>query len=138
MRPRYMFLAPVLLLCAALAAAPAYAEGHHGGHHGGGHGHSHHHGHHHDSTFVGLGFYNFYGPYPYYPYYPYAYPYYYAPPTPPVVYRQPPTIVKLSKPVAAPDENCREYQTVITVEGRSQPAYGTVCRQPDGTWRLAP
>ncbi len=31
---------------------------------------------------------------------------------------------------------CREYQQTITVAGRSQQAYGTACRQPDGTWRI--
>jgi surface antigen len=31
---------------------------------------------------------------------------------------------------------CREYQTVATVGGRRQRAYGTACRQPDGSWRI--
>lgn len=31
---------------------------------------------------------------------------------------------------------CREYQTVITVDGRSERAYGTACRQPDGSWQV--
>ena len=31
---------------------------------------------------------------------------------------------------------CREYQSVVTVAGRSQSAYGTACRQPDGSWKL--
>lgn len=31
---------------------------------------------------------------------------------------------------------CREYQTVVTVAGRSQSAYGTACRQPDGSWKV--
>ena len=34
-------------------------------------------------------------------------------------------------------EYCREYRTVITVEGRRQEAHGTACRQPDGSWRSA-
>lgn len=32
---------------------------------------------------------------------------------------------------------CREYQTVATIGGRQEQAYGIACRQPDGTWQLA-
>lgn len=32
---------------------------------------------------------------------------------------------------------CREYQTTIVVGGRQEQAYGTACRQPDGTWRMS-
>ena len=31
---------------------------------------------------------------------------------------------------------CREYQTTITVGGRTEQAYGTACRQPDGSWKV--
>lgn len=31
---------------------------------------------------------------------------------------------------------CREYQTTVTVEGKTQQAYGKACRQPDGSWKL--
>ena len=31
---------------------------------------------------------------------------------------------------------CREYQQTITVGGEQQQAYGTACRQPDGTWKI--
>lgn len=31
---------------------------------------------------------------------------------------------------------CREYQEKIVVGGRSQSAYGTACRQPDGQWKV--
>jgi surface antigen len=31
---------------------------------------------------------------------------------------------------------CREYQTNVTVEGKSEKAYGTACRQPDGSWKI--
>ena len=43
-------------------------------------------------------------------------------------------------PQAAYQDNgqyCREYQTKIMVEGQIQPASGTACRQPDGTWQTA-
>ncbi|MEP2870166.1 hypothetical protein [Parvibaculum sp.] len=31
---------------------------------------------------------------------------------------------------------CREYQTVVTIGGRAEQAYGTACRQPDGSWQI--
>ncbi len=31
---------------------------------------------------------------------------------------------------------CREYQTTVTVNGEVQKAYGTACRQPDGSWHI--
>lgn len=32
-------------------------------------------------------------------------------------------------------EYCREYQTTVTVNGEQQEAFGTACRQPDGSWQ---
>lgn len=31
---------------------------------------------------------------------------------------------------------CREYTQTIKIAGREQPAYGTACRQPDGSWLI--
>ena len=31
---------------------------------------------------------------------------------------------------------CREFQQTISVGGQQQSAYGTACRQTDGTWRI--
>ena len=31
---------------------------------------------------------------------------------------------------------CREYEQTITVSGETRQAYGTACRQPDGTWKM--
>ncbi len=31
---------------------------------------------------------------------------------------------------------CREYQQTVVVGGETQHAYGTACRQPDGSWRI--
>lgn len=31
---------------------------------------------------------------------------------------------------------CREYTQTVNVGGRSERAYGTACRQPDGTWQI--
>ncbi len=30
---------------------------------------------------------------------------------------------------------CREYQTFVTIGGRTENAWGRACRQPDGSWR---
>jgi surface antigen len=31
---------------------------------------------------------------------------------------------------------CREYQQTVTVGGKTEQAYGTACRQPDGSWKV--
>jgi len=31
---------------------------------------------------------------------------------------------------------CREFQQTIMVGGRSEQAFGTACRQPDGSWKI--
>jgi surface antigen len=31
---------------------------------------------------------------------------------------------------------CREYQQTIVIGGQEQQAYGTACRQPDGSWKI--
>lgn len=31
---------------------------------------------------------------------------------------------------------CREYQQTVIVGGQKQSAYGTACRQPDGSWQV--
>ena len=69
-------------------------------------------------------------------------------PPPPVVYGPPPAVVYAPPPAAvvpaAPlpnagaqqGDNCREYQSTVTIDGRPQPTYGRACLQPDGTWRI--
>lgn len=38
----------------------------------------------------------------------------------------------------APDgRQCREYLTTVTIDGKVEQAYGTACRQPDGSWQAA-
>ena len=34
--------------------------------------------------------------------------------------------------------SCYQYQTTIIIAGQPQPAFGTACLQPDGTWRIVP
>jgi surface antigen len=36
----------------------------------------------------------------------------------------------------AEGDYCREYTQSIVVGGRKQDAYGTACRQPDGSWKI--
>ncbi|MEX2650212.1 MAG: RT0821/Lpp0805 family surface protein [Alphaproteobacteria bacterium] len=36
----------------------------------------------------------------------------------------------------ASGEYCREYQQTVTVGGQTETAYGTACRQPDGSWKV--
>lgn len=31
---------------------------------------------------------------------------------------------------------CREYQTAVNIGGQTEQAYGTACRQPDGSWKV--
>ena len=31
---------------------------------------------------------------------------------------------------------CREYQTSVNIGGQIEQAYGTACRQPDGSWKV--
>ena len=31
---------------------------------------------------------------------------------------------------------CREFQQTVTIGGRTEEAYGTACRQPDGAWKI--
>lgn len=31
---------------------------------------------------------------------------------------------------------CREYIQTVRIGGREEPAYGTACRQPDGSWAI--
>lgn len=31
---------------------------------------------------------------------------------------------------------CREFTQTVTIGGRTEEAYGTACRQPDGTWQI--
>lgn len=32
--------------------------------------------------------------------------------------------------------DCRDYQTTVVIDGRSETATGTACRQSDGTWKI--
>ena len=47
------------------------------------------------------------------------------------------TITPTNTYQAPSGEYCREYQQTVTIGGETQQAYGTACRQPDGSWRIA-
>lgn len=89
---------------------------------------------------IGFGVPIFFGPPAYY--YPPPPPYYaYYPPAPvyappPVAYAPPPVAYAPAPVAAAPQGECREYQSTVVIAGRPQPAYGTACRQQDGSWRI--
>ena len=36
----------------------------------------------------------------------------------------------------AGERYCREFRQEITIDGRSQEAYGTACQMPNGDWQL--
>jgi surface antigen len=36
----------------------------------------------------------------------------------------------------AEDRYCREYQQTVVIGGEEHQAYGTACRQPDGSWKI--
>ena len=36
----------------------------------------------------------------------------------------------------ASGQYCREFSQTVTVGGKTEEAYGTACRQPDGTWKI--
>lgn len=46
------------------------------------------------------------------------------------------TIVPTNDGYVADGAYCREFQQTIVVGGRSEQAFGTACRQPDGSWRI--
>lgn len=33
-------------------------------------------------------------------------------------------------------EYCREYTQTVTIAGKTEEAYGTACRMPDGSWKI--
>lgn len=70
----------------------------------------------------------------------------YRPAPPPAVYAPPSRLATTAPPVHATPtspvytdslgRSCREYQTTVTVAGVKQPAYGTACLEPDGSWHI--
>ncbi len=46
------------------------------------------------------------------------------------------TITPTREGTSQAGEYCREYQQTVTVAGKTEQAYGTACRQQDGSWRI--
>jgi surface antigen len=46
------------------------------------------------------------------------------------------TVTPTRDGTAANGQYCREYQQTVVIDGKSQSAYGTACRQPDGSWKI--
>lgn len=46
------------------------------------------------------------------------------------------SIVPVETYQTAGGQYCREYVQEVVVAGERQQAYGTACRQPDGTWKI--
>ncbi len=45
-------------------------------------------------------------------------------------------VTALAEGTSAHGHYCREFQHTVTIGGRSERAYGTACRQPDGAWQV--
>lgn len=46
------------------------------------------------------------------------------------------TVVPQAAYQNASGQYCREYQQTVTVGGQTERAFGTACRQPDGSWKI--
>lgn len=46
------------------------------------------------------------------------------------------TIVPVREGTDRGGQYCREYQQTVTIGGRTEQAYGTACRMPDGAWQI--
>ncbi len=46
------------------------------------------------------------------------------------------TIVPTREGTSSSGAYCREFQNTIVVGGKTEQAYGTACRQPDGSWKV--
>ncbi len=46
------------------------------------------------------------------------------------------TVTPVRDGTSSSGEYCREFQQTVTVGGQTEQAYGTACREPDGSWRI--
>lgn len=46
------------------------------------------------------------------------------------------TVTPVKTYQTAQGQYCREYQQTVSVGGKTESAYGTACRQPDGSWKI--
>lgn len=46
------------------------------------------------------------------------------------------TVTPMRDGTSASGSYCREFQQTVTIGGKTERAYGTACRQPDGSWQI--
>jgi surface antigen len=46
------------------------------------------------------------------------------------------TVTPTREGTAARGDYCREFQQEVTIGGKTEQAYGTACRRPDGSWEM--
>jgi hypothetical protein len=46
------------------------------------------------------------------------------------------SVAAVREGVSTSGRYCREFQQKVTIGGKTEEAYGTACRQPDGTWEV--
>ncbi len=61
---------------------------------------------------------------------------YYAPANAPAYRPSPAPIQQTVAYNQYPNDYCREYESVVTINGVSQRSHGIACYRPDGSWRI--
>lgn len=46
------------------------------------------------------------------------------------------TVTPVRDGTSSAGQYCREFQQTVTIGGQTENAYGTACRQPDGSWQI--
>ncbi|MDH3596170.1 MAG: RT0821/Lpp0805 family surface protein [Rhodospirillales bacterium] len=46
------------------------------------------------------------------------------------------TVTPIRDGTSSSGSYCREFQQTVTIGGQTEEAYGTACRQPDGSWQI--
>lgn len=46
------------------------------------------------------------------------------------------TVTPVRDGTSSSGQYCREFQQTITIGGKTENAFGTACRQPDGSWQI--
>ena len=46
------------------------------------------------------------------------------------------TVTPIRDGTSSSGSYCREFQQTVTIGGKTEEAYGTACRQPDGSWQI--
>ena len=46
------------------------------------------------------------------------------------------TVTPVRDGTSSDGQYCREFQQTVTIDNKTEEAYGTACRQPDGSWKI--